>query len=50
MRVSSFVRNVQAGFDQLARGEGRAYDKTSGRELADRIESRGRGLAPRNHK
>ena len=35
--------DVQAGFDQLARGEGgRAYDKTSGRQLAERIKSRGR--------
>jgi hypothetical protein len=33
---------VQAGFDQLGRGEGRAYDKTSGRQLAERIKSRGR--------
>jgi len=33
---------VQAGFDQLARGEGRAYDKASGRQLAERIKSRGR--------
>jgi antitoxin ParD1/3/4 len=34
--------DVQAGFDQLERGEGRAYDKTSGRQLAERIKSRGR--------
>ncbi len=34
--------DVQAGFDQLARGEGRAYDKTSSRQLAERIKSRGR--------
>ena len=34
--------DVQAGFDQLARGEGRAYDKTWGRQLAERIKSRGR--------
>ena len=34
--------DVQAGFDQLARGEGRAYDAASGRELAERIKSRGR--------
>ena len=34
--------DVQAGFYQLARGEGRAYDKTSGRQLAERIKSRGR--------
>jgi antitoxin ParD1/3/4 len=34
--------DVQAGVDQLARGEGRVYDKTSGRQLAERIKSRGR--------
>ena len=34
--------DVQAGFDQLARGEGRAYEKASGRQLAERIKSRGR--------
>ena len=34
--------DVQAGFDQLTRGEGRAHDKASGRQLADRIKSRGR--------
>lgn len=34
--------DVQAGFDQLARGEAKAYDKTSGRQLADRIKARGR--------
>jgi antitoxin ParD1/3/4 len=34
--------DVQAGFDQLTRGEGRMYDKTSGRQLAERIKSRGR--------
>lgn len=33
---------VQAGFDQLARGEGRVYDNASGRQLAERIKSRGR--------
>ena len=35
--------DVQAGFDELARGEGRTYDKASGRRLAERIKSRGRG-------
>ena len=35
--------DVQAGFDQLARGDGRVYDKTSSRQLAERIKSRGRG-------
>lgn len=34
--------DVQAGFDQLAGGEGRTYDRTSGRQLAKRIKSRGR--------
>jgi antitoxin ParD1/3/4 len=34
--------DVQAGFDQLARGESRTYKKTSGRQLAERIKSRGR--------
>ena len=34
--------NVQAGFDHFARGEGRAYDKISGRQLAERLKSRGR--------
>ncbi|MGQ0736583.1 MAG: type II toxin-antitoxin system ParD family antitoxin [Acidobacteriota bacterium] len=33
---------VQAGFDQLTWGEGRAYDRTSGRQLAEQIKSRGR--------
>jgi antitoxin ParD1/3/4 len=32
---------VQADVDQVARGEGRAYDKASGRQLAERIKSRG---------
>jgi antitoxin ParD1/3/4 len=34
--------DVQAGCGQLARGEGRACEKASGRQLADRIKSRGR--------
>jgi antitoxin ParD1/3/4 len=34
--------DVQAGFDELSRGEGRTYDKTSSRNLAERIKSRGR--------
>lgn len=34
--------DVRAGFDQLTRGEGRAYDKTSGRKFAEQIKSRGR--------
>jgi antitoxin ParD1/3/4 len=29
--------DVQAGFDQLARGESRAYDKNSGQRLAEQI-------------
>jgi antitoxin ParD1/3/4 len=34
--------DVHAGFDQIARGEGRAYDATTGGRLAERIKSRGR--------
>jgi antitoxin ParD1/3/4 len=34
--------DVQAGLDQLTRGEGRTYDKTAGHELTDRIKARGR--------
>jgi antitoxin ParD1/3/4 len=34
--------DVRAGFDQLARGEGRVYDRNSGRKLAKEIKSRGR--------
>jgi hypothetical protein len=34
--------DVQAGFHQFARGEARTHDKTSGRQLAERIKSRGR--------
>ena len=34
--------DVQDGFDALARGEGRTYDKVSGRQLTERIKSRGR--------
>ena len=34
--------DVQDGFDALARGEGRTCDKASGRQLAERIKSRGR--------
>jgi len=34
--------DVQAGFDQLARGDRRLHDDTSGRQLAERIKSRGR--------
>lgn len=37
--------DVQAGFDALARGEGRTYDKASGRQLAERIKSRGRATS-----
>ena len=41
-REQQLRADVQAGFDQLSRGEGRAYDRTSGRQLAERIKSRGR--------
>jgi antitoxin ParD1/3/4 len=34
--------DVQAGLDQVARGQGQVYDKASGRQLAERIKSRGR--------
>jgi antitoxin ParD1/3/4 len=34
--------DVQAGFDQLARGQGRAYGKASGRRLIERIKVGGR--------
>ena len=34
--------DVQAGFDALTRGEGRAYDKASSRQLAEQVKSRGR--------
>ena len=39
--------DVQAGFDQLARGEARSYDKASGRQLAERVKSKGRAARPR---
>lgn len=38
----SLRADVQAGFAQLARGQGRAYDKASGRRLVERIRSDGR--------
>lgn len=34
--------DVQAGFDQLARGKGRTYDNTTGRALAERVKAQGR--------
>ena len=34
--------DVQAGFDQLARGQGTLQDKASGRRLAERIKADGR--------
>jgi hypothetical protein len=34
--------DVQAGFDQLARGQGTLHDKASGRRLAERIQADGR--------
>jgi antitoxin ParD1/3/4 len=39
---SQLRADVHAGFDQLARGEGRSYDKSSGRQLAESIKSRAR--------
>lgn len=42
-RVRQRLRaDVQAGFDALARGEGRSHDKLTGRRLAASIKSRGR--------
>ena len=41
------LADVQAGFDQLARGEGRPYDKASGRQLADRVKAKGRATRSR---
>ena len=38
----SLRADVQAGFAQRARGQGRVYDKASGRRLVDRIKSEGR--------
>ncbi len=34
--------DIQAGFDQLSRGEGKRHDKASGRRLAERIKADGR--------
>ena len=34
--------DVRAGFDQLARGQSKVYDKASGRRLIERIKSDGR--------
>lgn len=34
--------DVQAGLDQLARGDGREYNEASGRRLAERVKARGR--------
>ena len=34
--------DVQAGLGQVARGQDQVYDKASGRQLAERIKSRGR--------
>jgi antitoxin ParD1/3/4 len=34
--------DVQAGFDQLAQGQGTLHDKASGRRLAGRIKADGR--------
>lgn len=38
--------DVQAGFDQLTRGEGRTYTKVSGRRLAERVKAKGRAMRP----
>jgi hypothetical protein len=46
-RMRELARNqlradVRAGFNSLARGEGRRYDKRSGRRLAASVKARGR--------
>jgi hypothetical protein len=38
--------DIGAGFDQLARGEGREYDKESLRGLIENIKARGRAMRP----
>ena len=39
------LRNeIQAGFDQLARGEGRTYDKASLRRFIEDVKARGRAI------
>ena len=35
---------IQAGFDQLARGEGRTYDKASLRRFIEDVKARGRAI------
>jgi hypothetical protein len=40
--VDQLRADVQEGSDQLSRAEGRAYDKSSGRKLAEQVKSRGR--------
>ena len=42
--------DVQARFDQLRRGDGRTYDKTSSRTLADHIRADGRANLARARK
>lgn len=39
---ASLRADVHAGFDQLARGQGRTHDKASGRGLVERLKSEGR--------
>lgn len=42
--------DIQAGLDQLARGEGCDYDEVSGRALAERVITRGKAaLAAKRH-
>jgi hypothetical protein len=47
MHGEQFRADMQAGFDQLSRGEGRAYDKISGRKLAEQVKRAGERVAPR---
>jgi antitoxin ParD1/3/4 len=39
--------DVQGGLDQVARGEGRSYDRATGRQVAERIKSKGRAARAR---
>lgn len=41
--------DVQAGFDEVARGEGITYSRTAGRRLAEDIKARGRAARAAKH-
>jgi antitoxin ParD1/3/4 len=42
-RLKSFRRDIRAGFGAVDRGEFTDYDQSNLRELADRVQTRGRG-------